>query len=248
MNTLTKGNGFFWATVILLVLLFLACPLTSSAYAAESGGGKNSEKDVEEDADDPEEARAQNDAQLAAVLMLLEIEYAVEDSLTSDRKKTYEKDYDFDHKTLAAWVGTGMNPYATIAGEAPGYRYQGAAIPELYSEIYKMRREVWQQDASVLMKSNAREASMLRNEVQNWIGRMDEASFNAEGYVQLIQAASQQSNYMNLELLQMRTDVLRQMDIQARAAVEEMQDGADETSAFEQAVDKWKPISPGTGY
>jgi hypothetical protein len=52
-------------------------------------------------------------------------------------------------------------------------------------------------------------------------------------------AGSQERNYLNRNIVQARFDVMTQIDAQFKNSMEKIQDDADSTSAFDQAVKRW---------
>jgi hypothetical protein len=128
--------------------------------------------------------------------------------------------------------------------EAPGYRN----VTPAHSEIYKKRANELKDTLREAAEANAEEARHVNTTTREEIKNMNAASRNAKGYIALIQAGTQEANYLNAELLRLRADTLRQTDIQVSAFVEEAQDDFDETSAFEGAVATWKDQASGPGY
>ncbi|MDR3076481.1 MAG: hypothetical protein LBU26_04190 [Synergistaceae bacterium] len=235
---------------LLLALLAAAFPAAPSYAAAAGGSTSGGNEEEEEDDDDdgpPEKGRYYSDAQLAVVLALLEAEYGIEDDLVKQMKAEYEKNYAFDHKALGVFLDPAVNPFTASGRKSAGYRYSGSQ-KDVYSGIYINRRSDWHGDIKKMAGENAKEALFISKEVMDWIYAAHGSSRGADGYLQLVQSGTQETNYLNAELVQLRTDVLRQMDMQMRAAAEEMQDNADETSAFEQAVRTWSGSGSGSGY
>ena len=230
------------AAVLLGAMFFAAGAVFFAApsYAEE----KEKEKEKEE-SDDPEQARLESDAKLATILILLEIKYAQHLQLIKDMRKTYNENYERDHKPLANRVNPEMGPYATIQAAAVGYR---GPSPLIYSDIYKNRENAFKNTMSGSSGGNKTRADKIAGEDQTQIQKMNEVSRNADGYMQLIKAGTQEANYLNMELAELRADTMRQLDVQMRAAIEEAQDDFDGTSAFEGAVSTWKNTGSGGGY
>jgi hypothetical protein len=200
-------------------------------------------------ADDPDGDKLEADANTAGALILLEIEYAIESALRKQIIDDYGEKYDDDHEALAAsWrIDPSANPYETQAPSPVGYRYKGASQNDVYAQIYKNRRSDLTNRLESVLKTNAGESLININQGQ-WINDARRASMNADGYMKILEAAAQESNLMNIEILQLRADTLRQTDIQLAAADALIQDEADETAAFEQAVKTWSAAGTGTNY
>ena len=215
-----------------LLLAVAAVCLSGPSYAAVVSEDKT-----------PEADRTINDLMEGTILGLLEIEYGVKLGLTEAMKKTYEDNYKRDHEPLqdSDKVKPTTSKYGTIAENAAGYRGASSII---YSGVYRDRENKFRDAMRGVAEVNAAEAEKIAGNVQTWIKKMNQASRNADGYIQLIQAGTQEANYLNVELAELRADTLRQIDVHMRAAVEEAQDDFDETSAFEGAVRTWK--SPGS--
>jgi hypothetical protein len=225
------------ASALLVMAMLFASPALS--WAAQSGGGGGGSEPAEEDSD-PEKARLQKDIQTAALLVMLEIMVGIESALEADMYDEYKDNYKFDHKKLTDIVNPTMYGYETIAREAEGYRYKGSpGGADIYSDIYRQRMNDWHDAITGAAEDNSKEASLLMNNAQKWITDMHNASMNAEGYMQLLQAGTQETNYLNMELLQLRTDNLRRIDIRLLEPKENRQNDIDETSAFDQAIGTW---------
>jgi hypothetical protein len=80
------------------------------------------------------------------------------------------------------------------------------------------------------------------------ISGLKDASVNAAGYLQLMQAGNQTYN-MGAQLAErLRIDINRQTEARARFALDERQEKTDERAAFDQAVTKWKNQTQGKNY
>jgi hypothetical protein len=232
-------SGFFWRVILKRVLLLAA--FFAVAFAGVPGRVY---------AEDAEEERFSIDAQLSGVLALLEIEFGIEDVMRKGMISEYEKNYKFDHNSLETKyrIDPAMNAYAAADETPDGYRYDGASRKDIYSAIYKTRRQESYALLEKILKANAEEGLLnmdcaSASGAQKFINAARDASVNADGYMRMMEAATQESNLMNMEILQLRADGLRALDIQAAAVNSDMQDDADETSAFEQAVKTW--VNPG---
>jgi hypothetical protein len=223
----------FIAGIVLAALLFVAAAVCfpGLSYAADKT---------------PEADRTMSDLMLGTILALLEIEYGVELGLTTAMMETYNTQYNRDHKQLANndRVTPSMNQYKTIDQNAPGYR---SSWTENYAETYRKRENAFRETMRGSAKTNVDEADRIKGTVQKWIKDMNNASRNSDGHLQSIQAGTQEANFLNMELAGMHADMLRQIDIQMRAAVEEAQDDFDVTYAFEEAVIKWQNLAPSSG-
>ena len=200
--------------------------------------------------DDPDGDKLEADAGTAGSLILLEIEYALEAVLRGQIIADYGDKYDDDHEALASsWrIDPSANPYATQAPSPTGYRYKSASQNDIYAQIYKGRRLDLMNRLESVLKTNSEESLININQGGKWINDARGASMNADGYMKILEASTQESNIMNTEILQLRADILRQTDIQLAAADALVQDEADETAAFEQAVKTWSSAGTGTNY
>jgi hypothetical protein len=227
------------------VFAVLALSAPHPAFAAEAA----KEEENKDDDDDPDAEKLGSDANTAGALILLEIEYAIESALRGQIIDDYGKKYDDDHKALAAsWrIDPSANPYETQAPSPVGYRYRNASQNDVYAQIYKNRRSEMTNRLESVLETNANESIININQGW-WINDARLASVNADGYMKILEAATQESNIMNIEILQLRADTLRQTDIQLAAADALAQDEADETAAFEQAVKTWSAAGTGTNY
>ncbi|MDR1579800.1 MAG: hypothetical protein LBS35_05540 [Synergistaceae bacterium] len=235
-----SGGGAVLKRALFLSLIFIAAfavlALSAPAFAAAD--------------DDPDGDKLEADANTAGALILLEIDYAIEAVLRGQIIDDYDEKYDDDHKALAASsrIDPSANPYETRAPSPVGYRYKNASQNDVYALIYKDRRRELLERLESVLKTNAGEGLINMNEGQTWINDARSASVNADGYMKILEAAAQESNLMNVEILQLRADILRQTDIQLAAEDALMQDEADETAAIEQAVKTWSAAGTGTNY
>jgi hypothetical protein len=124
----------------------------------------------------------------------------------------------------------------------PGYRTVSAGQTADYASLYRGRAAKWQDTAFAMLTAGNSEARGIIS-AQNDIKSMNDTSNGAEGYIQMIQAGSQERNYMNRNLVQARFGVMMQTDLQFKSSMEKIQDDADSSSAFDQAVRTW--TSPG---
>jgi hypothetical protein len=203
--------------------------------------------------------------QTFALILLTAPDAISENKVEQNRFDEYKKNYAADHAKLTQTVNPAFNvtnlfnmlsdanaaafsdtPETVVSGQTPGYRTgngNGA-----YSEMYASRKNVLFKDIGGALNANQNQADDLKANAATWMRNMDTASGNSNSYLSIIQAGAQESSYLNLELIQARVDLMRQMDMQARAAAEEMQDDADETWAFEQAVKSWTNPASDSGY
>ena len=199
---------------------------------------------------DGDEDKLEADAHTAGALILLQTEYGIEDVLRKDIIEDYEGKYRFDHTSPggSGRIAPGMNAYTTVLVPPTGYRYKNALQKDIYSDIYKARRQALIGQFESVLGANASEGLINMNQNQVWINGARDASMSADGYRKILESATQESNLMNVEILQLRADTLRQTDIQLAAADVEMQDEADETAAFEQAVKTWTTVGTAANY
>ncbi|MCL2009396.1 MAG: hypothetical protein FWG71_02475 [Synergistaceae bacterium] len=205
-------------------------------------------------------------ATLIAIITYASGELEVE----NDRYDTYKANYLADHKPLngrqyldraagqfdasglsAEMTGGGAVSYgASVGSKAPGYRGRGANI---YSDIYRTRRDTWKKDIEGALKGNLNQARVLSDNAEKLIEDLHSVSLGAGeegkgGYMEVLQAGALTASYQGVGFLQMRSDMIRQTDLNVREMLEEAQDDFDETSAFEMAVNSWKSTVAGTGY
>jgi hypothetical protein len=180
--------------------------------------------------------------------------------------KTYNDNYKKDHNDLdegkrisVEWDAASLRSNLESAGaisfaatadrakemlneQNPGYRTVSAGKTVDYASVYRERAAKWQNMAFGMLTAANSEARNVTS-AQNDIKSMNDTSNEADGYMQIIQAGSQERNYLNRNLVQARFDVMMQIDLQFKNSMEKIQDDADSTSAFDQAVRTW--VSPG---
>ena len=195
---------------------------------------------------------------LAGVSIKLDGEYGQ----IKEMKKTYEDNYIKDHADLdqknrisvdwnfsdlrsglesagaISFAGTSDDARKMLNEQDPGYRVVSGGSVNDYADLFRGRADKLQDIAFGMLAAGNSEAGGVAS-AQSDIKSMNETSNGAEGYIQIIQAGSQNSNYLNKNLVQARTDVMRQMDVQFKYSLEKIQDDADRASAFEQAVRSW---------
>jgi hypothetical protein len=240
--------------IALLLAAALVAVFSPVSFAADPGGGGGAGEGGGgggggggAGGDDPEGDRLSNDMFTAMTLALQELVYAGEAALQTVMMIDYNNKYIDDHEALDDDLryNAPMNPFSSVMRTADGYRGGG---PNIYSEIFKTRAGGLRETLRRAASANASEAQGIKGATQDEIKKMYEATDEAEGYIGVIQAGTQEANYLNTELLRLRADTLRQTDIQMSAAIEEAQDDFDETSAFEGAVTTWKVPGTGTGF
>jgi hypothetical protein len=195
---------------------------------------------------------------LAGISIKLDGEYGQ----IKEMKKTYEDNYKKDHADLdqknrisvdwnfsdlrsglesagaISFAGTSNNARKMLNEQDPGYRMVSGGSVNNYADLFRSRADRWQDIAFGILAANNSEARGVAS-AQSDIKSMNETSNGASGYIQIIQAGSQERNYLNRNLVQARADVMRQIDVQFKYSLEKIQDDSDAASAFEQAVRSW---------
>gem|GEM_PF-6866882 len=206
-----------------------------------------------------EEKRMTLDLYTATMLILTEAAYGFHIAQVKDMEKTYESHYARDHRALGSGdrVNPAMGGYTAGTARVVGYRNAPPPYRD-YAGAYIDRADTFDRavagypgiigDRSGLRGNNINEAEKMPEQAQTWIKNMNQASRNADGYIQLAQAGTQEANYFNMLMTELRADTMRQTDVQAALAAEEAQDGFDDTFAFEMATGTWKNTGTGTKY
>lgn len=119
----------------------------------------------------------------------------------------------------------------------PGYRDSGST--QNYAQLYKDRMGAWQKYWEAAMKANNMSVESIKNS-QSLIKLLNDAAKSSEGQHQALQAANQISIYMAQQLSELRMDMQRQIDTQAKYALNEQQERADEQAAYETAIGTWQ--------
>ncbi|MDR2176329.1 MAG: hypothetical protein LBO82_10405 [Synergistaceae bacterium] len=186
------------------------------------------------------------------------------------RDKRLEQEYQADHAMLTDIVWTDrtfdiQSLYSQLAGAHaqsfagsmnvtefrnfnPGYQTSPDAYLH-FSQIYKDRMAEWNTYAKGVLDANEREAQsvMLFQAQKVGIAGLQNASENASGDLQLLQADNQIYN-MGAQLTErLRIDVNRQTEARTRFALDERQEKTDEHAAFNQAV-RWRTQTQGQNY
>jgi hypothetical protein len=224
--------------------------------------GKDTQNSSESDAD---KAKFIFDTAIFGTLLVDALQAADELGVEHRRYESYKDNYDADHRKMGGGIFSSVagqfdasslhsmmasggavsyaaNPSVAVTNRAPGLR-TGVGV---YSAIYKDRRETWQNDMKGALEGNRSQTAETGANADNIIKNLDDASFDAKGYMELLQAGAASENYMNATMLGMRSDTIRQTDAQLRLWLEKIQDGADEVSAFEGAVGTWANPASGT--
>jgi hypothetical protein len=224
--------------------------------------GKDTQNASESDAD---KAKLIFDTAIFGTLLADALQAADELGVEHRRYESYKDNYAADHRKLAGNIFSSVarqfdavtlhsimaaggavsyaaNPAAAVTSRAPGLR-TGAGV---YSTLYKDRRAVWQNDMKGAFGGNRSQTAETGANADSVIKGLDDASFGAKGYMELLQAGAASENYTNVTMLGMRSDAIRQTDAQLRLWLEKIQDDADEVSAFEGAVGAWTEPASGT--
>ncbi|GHV45399.1 hypothetical protein FACS1894204_04440 [Synergistales bacterium] len=197
-----------------------------------------------------------------------------EKALVEKMKTTYMDNYEKDHKTLSSdvtafssaaaileytltysalkdagaisFAGSSDGVGTRIVSQDPGYITTPGTTS---SDAYRGRIGKWQDIMFADIKASSYEADgVLAMVATGFPKKINDASSNADGYLKLIQARHRALNSLNTSLVMLTVDVMRQTDVQFKFALEELQDDADETGAFVQAVNSWAARSGGAGY
>jgi hypothetical protein len=176
--------------------------------------------------------------------------------------KTYNDNYTKDHAALdqakrisVEWdiasirsnlESAGAISFAATADKAkqmlneqnPGYRTVSAGQTVDYASLYRERAAKWQDTAFGMITAGNVETRDVTS-AQNDIKSMNDTANGTEGYIQMIHADTQVRNYLNRNLVRTRYGVMMQIDLQFKHSMEKIQDDADSTSAFDQAVMTW---------
>jgi hypothetical protein len=174
-----------------------------------------------------------------------------------DMIKTYNDNYARDHAALSSdmrisaeagleslrkklddagaisFAATGDDAKKKLNEQNPGYAVSGD-----YAALYRKRADRWQDIAFGMLEVSNSQAKGVTS-AQNDIKKMNDASVSADGYIRVMLAGGQERNYLNRNLVQARFDVMMQIDAQFKNSMEKIQDDADSTSAFDQAVKRW---------
>jgi hypothetical protein len=237
----------------------------SDSSQKDDQSGQDAQNATEIDAD---KAKAIFDAATFGTLLIDAVQAADELGVENQRYESYRENYNADHLKLDGGIFSSVNDYdffmgshtmtpgfrrmtpGDVAYRAPGLR-TGVGVHDVYSAAYKSRRGAWQSDMNNLRYGNWLDAGSPILETvtvpgvkaEHFIKVLDDASFGAKGYMELIQAGAESENYMNRVMLHVRQHTIRQADAQLRLWIEKIQDGADEVSAFGEAVGAWRPAS-----
>jgi hypothetical protein len=140
-----------------------------------------------------------------------------------------------------------------FASASPGYRFSPGSPPVVYSEAYRERVEKIESYTKGMLVENSNELNSAAGTSVSNIGRLENAImesgvFTGGGYRQTLQAENQTSNYSNVQMNRLRTDLARHADSTARFGLNEIQRKTDRVSAFEQAVGTWNAHGAGDLY
>ncbi|GHS90003.1 hypothetical protein AGMMS49957_14590 [Synergistales bacterium] len=196
--------------------------------------------------------------------------------LINKMKTTYEKNYATDHETLSADIPVAAIAWAQYKisyaklKEAGAISFSGSAdevekriasqdqgyitrLGATSSDLYHKRIDKWQDimfadiGASFIDMSVVKGLGSMAGDLSA-IKKINDASTSAVGYMKLIQARNKALNFTGTGIVQLRAAVMRQTDTQFKFALDELQDDADETSSFAQAVSSWTSSGGGGGY
>ncbi|MCL2010485.1 MAG: hypothetical protein FWG71_08065 [Synergistaceae bacterium] len=253
----------FTAIVLAASLLVASAPcFVGVSFAARKKVSKSSQA---------EQQRMLTTIKNDIVLIGLAIFLGVDEARVKSAHKDYQRRYDRDHKILdsSARVSPTMSGYqaspAPTTGRhvAPVLGYRNAPprnsnyAVAYVDRIYPFRESMigWSAGAPPssakydgIDGANVAEAEKIPGQTQTWITDMNRASRDADGYIQVIQAGTQEANYLNMELAELRSDTMRQTDLHLLMATEEAQDDFDEMFSFEMAMGRWKSTGTGTSY
>ena len=122
----------------------------------------------------------------------------------------------------------------------PGYEGRRSAIN--FGEAYKDLMDRWQDYSFGTLNANNKEALNLK-ELAGKLNDLDLATTSSLGYIQILQARNQIKFFMAREAVNLRLDILRQIEARARHAAERQQKNTDRQVAFDKAVNIWKSQS-----
>jgi P-type conjugative transfer protein TrbJ len=129
-------------------------------------------------------------------------------------------------------------------------KYPGYKAPDSgdFSGEFKERVNDWQNYAFAELGANNFEALDAKENLQEFMDKLNGASLSAYGYTQLLQARNQIYLFAAEEVLNLRLDVVRRIEARARFISNREQKKIDGRVAFEQAVNEWRAQSGGRGY
>jgi P-type conjugative transfer protein TrbJ len=130
----------------------------------------------------------------------------------------------------------------------PGYRPVSSDAYIDFAGVYKSQTDEWQNYAYGAIEANNSEALDMKNSLQSLDRQMFDSAMSAGGYLQLFQARNQIYVFVGQEISNLRADLARQIETQAKTAALRQQKKTDRQTAFEQAIRIWKAQSAGNGY
>ena len=173
--------------------------------------------------------------------------------LIDDMAETKHLHYGMDHRRLDDLVremeGKVYDYYAGASESAgrvtyPGYR---PAPNGNYAALYRSRVNNWEEYMRKVTEGNGKAAEDVRKAASE-VKKLNDASDEAYGYLQLIQADARINNFVNEELVKLQADLGRRLDLKVSIEMNDAQERADELSAFEAAVASWKNSGAGREY
>jgi hypothetical protein len=189
-----------------------------------------------------------------------------------DEQKAFERekeDYENDHEPLSGSeiifidLGTDVSEIYRWLRDSGALTFAENLSRERYDSQYPAYRSAtepgyidfgasglildkgWRNRSYAAIEANNSEAERILA-YQNEIQRLNDVSLGAKGYRKVMQAGSQASDFMNMQIVRARLDAQRQLDALTDDALIEIQSHADDESAFELGIMIWKnPSTPG---
>ncbi|MDR1020222.1 MAG: hypothetical protein LBL73_05640 [Synergistaceae bacterium] len=189
-----------------------------------------------------------------------------------DGQKAFEqekKDYEDDHEPLSGSeivfidLGTDASEIYQRLRDSGALTFAENLSREMYDRQYPGYRGTpgpgyidfgvsgqtsdkgWRNRSYAAIEANNSEAERVLA-YQNEIQRLNDVSSGAEGYRKVMQAGSQTSGFMDMQIVRTRLDAQRQLEALTDDALMEIQSYADDESAFERGIMIWKnPSTPG---
>jgi P-type conjugative transfer protein TrbJ len=135
-----------------------------------------------------------------------------------------------------------------FAAQNPGYRPIAPGSYIDFADEYRSQTREWLDYAYGAIEANNSEALDMKNSLQGLDRQMFDSVMSAQGYLQVFQARNQIYAFVGQEISNLRVDVARQIETQAKTAALRQQRRTDRQTAFEQAVGEWRAQSSGRGY
>lgn len=243
------GKSFRWTSLaVVAILFFFAISQNNCAYAG-GGGSLGGAKEITQLANKAqlikqvEQAVRQTTTQLQQYQNMLFNTAKLPASVWKNATKELNKLRNLLKSAESLTFGLSFDS-EKFDTRYPGYR----KISDIdYPAYYKTRVADWQRYYRAALEANHIEAKRILDE-QLFLESLNTASANAEGQVQMLQAANQIAVYMAQQITQLRLDMQRQIESQATFMLNQQQSDTDERAAWEEAIGEWKTPAPGKSF